>query len=282
MTCFRPLAIAALVLGAAAVSAAERVSGDAYSLSDDALLYHETHYLYDGGNERLVLYRCLDGRAFARKHVRTGGDAQAPDFDLVDAHLGYREGVRERGGQREVYVQRRANLPEQSGPVRIPTDGVIDAGFDAFAQHHWDALLRGDTLRFPYLVPSRRRFYDFKVARVDDPAADAGGAMTLRLSLGAWFAFLLPHIDIVYDLASHQVVRYEGLSNIRDDNGKNYRVRSVFPAIASASASPDEIESALRTPLAASCTVPDTAVSAAGYRAMPEVTSATPPRNQSP
>jgi hypothetical protein len=282
MICLRPLATAVLLLLGTVVSADERISGDAYSLATDALLFHETHYLYAGGSERLVLYSCRDGRAFARKHVRIGDDAQAPDFDLVDAHLGYREGVRDRGAQREVYVQRRANLPEQAGFVRIPADGVIDAGFDAFAQHHWDALLRGDTLRFPYLVPSRRRFYDFKVARVDDAAAAPAGAVTLRLSLGAWFAFLLPHIDIVYDLASRHVVRYEGLSNIRDENGKNYRVRSVFPAIASAPVTQDEVEAALRTPLVPACTAPDTAVSATGQPALPEVIPIAPARNQTP
>jgi hypothetical protein len=284
----RPMRASFLVASVAAVllstaTAAERYSGDAYSLAGDVLLYHETHYFSATGVERVVMYRCPDGRAFARKSVRESGDAQAPDFDLVDAHLGYREGVRERGAQREVYVQRRANMPEQTGLVRIPADGVIDAGFDPFAQRHWDALVRGDTLRFPYLVPSRRSFYNFKVTRVDDPVATAAGAMTLRLSLGAWFAFLLPHIDIVYDLASRHVVRYEGLSNIRDDNGWNYRVRSVYPAIASGPVAQDEIEAALRAPLTASCSAPDTAVSAAGQPAtVPEVTTAARGRNQTP
>jgi hypothetical protein len=191
--------VVALLLGAGAAAAAERFSGDAYSAAGNALLYRETQYLFAGGAERLVLYRCPDGRAFARKRVRESGNMQAPDFDLVDARLGYREGVRDRGVQREVYVQRRANLPEQADLLSVPADGVIDTGFDAFAQRHWDALLRGDTLRFPYLVPSRRTFYQFKVSRTD--GGTPAHTMTIRLSASNWLSFLLPHIDVTFDLS---------------------------------------------------------------------------------
>jgi hypothetical protein len=64
-------------------------------------------------------------RAFARKRSRDDGDAQAPDFDLVDARVGYREGVRRNGAQREVYVQRSAMQAEQADPLQLPADGVI-------------------------------------------------------------------------------------------------------------------------------------------------------------
>lgn len=261
--------------------AAERLSGDAYSETGDTLLYHETDYLYAGGAERVVLYRCPDGRAFARKRVRESGNAQAPDFDLVDARLGYREGVRDRGVQREVYVQRRANLPEQADLLSVPADGVIDAGFDAFARRHWDALLRGDTLRFPYLVPSRRTFYQFKVNRTD--AGTAKRLMTIRLSASNWFSFLLPHIDVVFDIASRRVVHYEGLSNIRGDDGKNYRVRSDFTGVANDQDVPQaEVDDALSTPLASSCTAPDSVVSAGGQSALPEVMTSSGARNPNP
>lgn len=263
--------------------AAERISGDAYSLSGNDLLYHETQYVYDGGSERLVLYRCpAGGGTFARKHVRDRSDAQTPDFELVDARLGYREGAREHGAQREVYVKRSETRPLQSNLIEVPPDAVIDAGFDTFAQRHWDELVRGDTLRFTYLVPSRRTFYDFKLDRVDaDPAART---MRLRLSLGTWLSFLLPHVDIEYDLRSREVLRYEGLSNIRGVDGKNFKVRAIYPRIANGLAVPQsEVDAALAEPLVSSCR-PDTdaRMSATGHPTLPEVTIATAARNRTP
>jgi hypothetical protein len=275
-----PLA-ATMLLATAVAGAAERFSGDAYSMAGNALLYHETQYLSDGGADRVVLYTCPDGRAFARKRVRESGDVQAPDFDLMDARLGYREGVRKSGAQREVYVQRRADLPEQADRLKVPADGVIDTGFEMFAQRHWDALVKGETLRFPYLVPSRRTFYQFKVTRTD--AGADRRTMTIRLAAGNWFSFLLPHIDVVYDIASHRVVHYEGLSNIRGVDGKNYQVRSEFPIIAGAREVPrSEVDAALATPLVSSCTATDSSVSGGGQSTVPEVTTSARARNPNP
>ena len=260
-------ALASLALPVAAEPRTESFSGNAYAIDGDLLLYRETHYLYSGehGGERIVLYQCPDGRAFARKFSRDDGNAQAPDFDLVDARVGYREGVRRNGDLREVYVQRSATQAEQADALQLPADGVIDTGFEAFARQHWDALVRGDTLPFAYLVPSRRKFFAFKVARIDLPAAPPG-SVTFRLASSSWVSFLLPHIDISYDLDTRRLVRYEGLSNVRDvKTGKNYRVHYEYPKIAVAhDLAPAQIQAALATPLAANCTPADKLVSAGG------------------
>ena len=260
----------------------ESFSGSAYATDGNQLLYRETHYLFSGnrGGERVVLYQCPDGRAFARKRSRDDGDAQAPDFDLVDARVGYREGVRRDGDRREVYVQRSSAQAEQAEPLRLPVDGVIDTGFEAFARLHWDALVRGDTLPFDYLVPSRRKFYEFKVSRTDLPTAPAG-SVTLRLSSSSWLSFLLPHIDISYDLQTRRLVRYEGLSNVRDvKTGKNYRVHYEYPKVAVVhDIAPAQIQAALTTPLAANCTPADKPASASGQSSVPEVTIASGARN---
>jgi hypothetical protein len=249
----------------------ESFSGDAYAIAGGDLLYHETHFQFadDTGTEQLVLYRCPNGQPFARKRSHDDGNAQTPDFDLVDARLGYREGVRRRGDQREVYVQRTAAQPEQADLLRVPPDGVIDSGFDAFAQKHWHELQRGDTVRFNFLVPSRRTFFAFKVSRIANPTAPSG-ALTFRLSSGSWFSFLLPHIDITYDTATRHLVRYEGLSNIRGANGKNLQVRYEYPKIAvNHDVAPADIAAAIATPLASSCTLADNQASASGHATLP-------------
>ena len=263
-------AVAASFAGTGAIAAdaqPQSFSGSAYALGTDSLLFRETHFLYSGpnGGERLVLYACPDGRPFARKWSRDEGNPQAPDFDMTDARMGYREGVRREGEQREVYVQRNAAQPEQSGALQLPADGVIDTGFDVFVQRHWDELVRGDTLKLPFLVPSRRTFFAFKATKVEQPAAPPN-SVTFRLASSSWFSFLLPHIDVSYDLTSRRIVRYEGLSNVRDEiTGKNYRVHfeyarsAVFHPVAKT-----EVEAARSVALSASCATADKQVSASG------------------
>ena len=252
--------------GVHSAAAEETYTGDAYDLASGVLLYRESHYRFDadGTAQSLVLYRCPDGRPFARKHLRDAGDAQAPDFDMTDTRLNYREGVRRSGDKREVYVQRAANMPEQAALLSVPPNGVIDAGFDEFVRRHWDALAKGDSLNVPFLVPSRRVFYPFKVQQMENAANLP--KLTLRLSLGAWYAFLLPHIDVIYDRATRRLLRYEGVSNVRDAAGKSYKVRIEFPPVPTASSSSQQITAALSAPLTASCAVvhADTAVPVSG------------------
>jgi hypothetical protein len=268
-----------------ATQSPESFSGSAYATGSNQLLYRETHYVYAGdrGGERVVLYQCPDGRAFARKQSHDDGNAQAPDFDLFDARVGYREGVRRNGAEREVYVQRSAAQPELTDPLRLPVDGVIDTGFDVFALAHWQALVRGDALRFDFLVPSRRTFYSFKVSKVDAPLAPPG-SVTFRMASSSWLAFLLPHIDISYDLTTRRLVRYEGLSSVRDvKTGKNYHVHYEYPKIAvTHDVTASAIEAALTAPLASNCTPADNQASARGQPSVPKVTSAPLPRNANP
>jgi hypothetical protein len=246
--------LSALASACAAAAAAEMSAGNAYDLKSGSLLFHEAHYRYTTASvpQQLVVYSCPDGRPFARKLSRADGDAQAPDFDLIDARLNYHEGVRRLADRREVYVKRTAEMPEQADTLVVPPDGVIDVGFDEFARRHWSELAAGQSLSLPFLVPSRRVFYSFK-AKTDATAVSAT-TMTVRLSVGAWYAFLVPHIDVIYDRASHRLLRYEGLSNIRNDKGKSYNVRLEFPSppIPATSA---QIAAASSAPLTASCAV---------------------------
>jgi hypothetical protein len=247
-------ALAMLVAGAASAGAASvKYNGDAYDLDSNKLLYRESHYLFavDGAAQHLVVYHCADGRPFARKLLRDDGDAQAPDFDMIDARINYREGVRRRDNKREVYVQRGQDTPEQADLVPMPADGVIDAGFNEYVRGHWDALAAGTALTLPFLVPSKRTFYSFKLAKVENANQTL---LTIRLSLGSWYAFLVPHIDVDYDRASHRLLRYSGVSNIRDEARKNYNVRIEFP-VAPVPATPEQIRAASAEVLSDNCAV---------------------------
>jgi hypothetical protein len=235
-------------LAATPAVGAQTWTGNAYAKDGGALVYRETHYLL--GDQRLVVYACPDGAAFARKTIEDEGNAQAPDFDMRDGRSGYREGVRGSGNARTIYVQRTPDQDEKSAPLELPADGVIDAGFDTYVRRHWDALARGDTLRFSFLVPSRRTFYAFDLARVD--SASNASQLTVRLSLGAWYSFLAPSIDVTYDRATRRLLRFVGMSNVRDTNLKNLDVRIEFPHAAVA-ASDAQVEAARSAPLVKSC-----------------------------
>ncbi|MFI4869525.1 MAG: hypothetical protein ACHQDD_09265 [Steroidobacterales bacterium] len=102
--------------------AGQYYQGEAYAATDNRLLYRESHWLYteNGVEYRLVVYSCPSGEPFVRKRIDTAPGAATPDVDLFDARLGYREGVRTRDGQREVFAQADARSPERRAALPLP------------------------------------------------------------------------------------------------------------------------------------------------------------------
>lgn len=219
--------------GTLSCNAAQYYQGYAYASGDHRLLFRESHWLYreDGIDQRLVIYSCADGKPFARKHVASDPGAANPDFDLLDSRTGYREGVRMRKMAREVYIQADAHSPERVAPlpVPMPSDAVADAGFDAFVKAHWDSLSGPGVSPLPFLVPSQLRYLNFSARRLRDEAVGNTSLRWFRLSLSSWYGFVLPHIDIGYDTATHELRQYQGISNIRGAEGHNLDVSVEFP-----------------------------------------------------
>jgi len=202
--------------------------GVAVDLDTGALRYRERHWLfYDTTRliDRRVRYLCPDGQAFGEKRVDYAASAFAPTFALFDARTGHREGLRKRGSTLEVFSQVNRSEPEEAFPITRTELLVADAGFDEFLVDRWSTLANGDAVKFDFLVPSEGKAIGFKVKPVQEPNAPV---VIARLSLGAWWGFLAPSLDAHYDRRTKRLLRYEGLSNLRDVDGENYSVRIDF------------------------------------------------------
>jgi hypothetical protein len=230
--------------------------GDAFDPRSGEVLYRESHYVFrdEDGPGRLVLYRCPDGAPFARKHVFYGEQPQAPVFSLRDARLGYREGLRRGELGPEVYVQNGRGEAEKRALLDAVPDLVADAGFDEFVRRYWDVLQRGETLRFPFLVPSRLQVMDFRVRKQGSAGEGAERESVFRLQLGSWWSFVLPHIDVAYRDHDQRLMRFEGLTNIRDLRGRNLSARIEFdPVYETADLSAADLDEARQAELASGC-----------------------------
>ena len=217
-----------------ASSGVEHYIGTAYD-SNGRELYSESHWsTIDGGEtRRLILFTCPDGKPFARKHVEDAGQALAPLFELDDARYGYREGVRlDASGKREVFVRRKSGQPEQNATVPMMPGLVVDAGFDRFIVAHWDSLLAGEQHKVEFLLPSRLRTYSFVLTPTGASKIDGTPVQRFRLELDSWFSFALPAINMAYASDTKALREYSGISNIRDNEGKNLKVRIEFPPTA--------------------------------------------------
>lgn len=195
-------------------------------------LYRERHWTrYDGSRatDRLVLYLCPDGTPFARKRVDYRRSAQAPEFEFTDVRSGYREGLRRAKGPAILWF-REGSASERSATANAARL-VADAGFDTFIRGNWQALVAGKTLPLSFAIPARLKSLDFKLRKVEGRAVAGQPAHVFRLSLGGWLGLVAPSIDVAYGQQSQRLLRFEGLSNLRDDGGgKQLVARIDFPA----------------------------------------------------
>jgi len=198
-----------------------------------ALLYREQHLLRSEAGRpraRLVLYRCADGAAFARKFLDYSASAQAPAFALEDRRSGYREGMRRIGPRVELYSRARGDEAERVAALPV-APAVVDAGFDEFVRAHWPALAAGQAVPLQFALPARGRALTFQLQKLQHARVAGVDAEVFRLRLGGLLGLVAPHIDVAYATQDRRLLRFEGLTNMRDAGGKRQlQARIDFPA----------------------------------------------------
>jgi len=215
-------------------SALSQRVGHAFDLETGELIYREVHRpRADDG--RLVgdrvSYVGPDGDAFARKTVDYTDDPVCPWFRFEDARNGYVEGLEPGEGD----AMRLFHEPVDSDSrrtARLDADREIiaDAGFDMLVYREFDRLLAGEELEFPFAVPSRGRTYDFRARRIGEAVVLGEPAVWIRLEpSGLLTRWLTDPIEVAYHRDERTLLRYEGISNVRDQAGDSYRVRIDFP-----------------------------------------------------
>jgi hypothetical protein len=209
--------------------------GYAVDLKSGATLYSEHHTeQYSSGAliARTVEYRCPDGRRFAEKTLTMAESMGfVPDFETRDLRTGYREGVRSADGSRSVFFRRSEASKEESKALPTADALVGDAGFDVLIGERFDDLLAGDTIKIEFLVPSRLSTIAFRLRQIDPSKDDAKDSVRFQLAPdSALFRLLVDPLEVSYDRATRRLLRFEGLTNLRDPEGSNYSARIDFPA----------------------------------------------------
>jgi hypothetical protein len=235
-----------LALAAVPGVAADQVfTGYARDLESRRLLYVESHFVRAAGTvgeQRVVLYRCApagasdDARAaaaapaFARKELDYSAAREEPRFTLLDARTGYSEGLRRTAQGLEVFQRENSGAALRRAPVPADVAIVSDAGFDEFVRRHWADLEAGRTVRFPFLVPSRLDFLTFKVKKHHEEKIEGAAASVIRLNLSGVLGWFLPYIEVSYRKSDRVLMRYRGLTNVRDTAGANIVAQIDFPS----------------------------------------------------
>lgn len=200
-------ALSVLLLGASLATAvpaqANQVIGEARSTESGELRYTEYYQCTNAGAQCEVEYRDVEGEVFARKQLDYSRSLHAPS--LVLDHFG--EG-------NSVTVQR-----------ELSEEVVVDAGFDHYMRSNWDALDNGERIEFEFLPAGRKSPLNMR-AEQDVDAACPQDRLCLNVALDNWLlGALVDPIRLQYDRENKRLLRYHGISNLRDADGEQQEVR---------------------------------------------------------
>ncbi len=220
-----------MAFSAKAEPAQSRV-GYAYDKKGEKLLYTEHHHEVRGeGLVRTsrVLYKKEDGAVFAEKTLDFSIDYFLPEFSLVNSHTGHNETTRYVDDNYQVSFIKSSNSREKEKPLSYSSGAISDAGFDNFVTSHWDELASGKEFTRDFLIPGLLRFFKFRIYQDSVVEEDGSRYRVLHIEPANFFLRKLAGTSkLYYEHDWPELKKFRGISNMRDENGDNYRVTILY------------------------------------------------------
>lgn len=211
-------------------------AGSAYNLEDGQLLYRELYTAMDENKSVRVDYVSPQGNTFATKTLVYGGEVFQPAFHYEDTRDNEFISAQFQGAR--LVLTHGMNSSKNEKIIQDNARVVIDAGFDAYIQLHWDKLLAGKKLKFDFAMPTRLSTIALEVHKInasDSPVYNQEyGREWIYFQIAPAkkiISFFADPIHLAYDPNGKYLMRFHGRSNLDDDQGAPVDVRIEYEYI---------------------------------------------------
>lgn len=109
----------------------------------------------------------------------------------------------------------------QQAELVLEDQSVVDAGFDHWVTHHWQVINSPNGAEIRAVAVDAQQDFPFNLTA--QTTADGAGQNLCRLHMRlAWWplSWILSPVLLDYDCETKQLVRYQGLTNLKDKNNK--------------------------------------------------------------
>ncbi len=220
-TRWQALCYSTLLAASVQSQANEDVIGTAYSPDSDRVLYVES-YINDSATQVQVRYENAAGKLLADKQLDFSRSRHAPDVSRKDYRFDSTLTINTKANTTTLQAQRDGEATLDA-TLDVADKLVIDAGFDFFVQDQWDDLIARKKITFRYLVPARKAAVKLNLKQRDCAAAEQ--MVCFRIQASNWIvAAIMAPIDLEYEQDSRRLMRFTGLGQLIDDNGKKQEV----------------------------------------------------------
>jgi hypothetical protein len=202
------------------VFAEEGMHGKAYDQGSGELLYSERYSCSQDGLKCSVEYTDAADVLIAYKELDFSISSFRPTLSIQD----YRSDMKI-----EIGFEEDDNL-------------VVDAGFDRYLRSKWTELDNGEVVKFSFLVVGYEDPLKMRAERRDSDSC-IQEELCLEISLDSWFLGLLADpIALAYSRDERRLLRYQGLSNMRAENGDSLQVSIQYHYSEQAVADPGAVK----------------------------------------
>lgn len=147
----------------------------------------------------------------------------APNFVFNNIRTSSMEVLIVRGNQVEMHYRKNADSPALKKTLTVPAPVVVDAGVIEYIKDNWASLKSGKKMAVNLLVVSRLSYYDFALYEESTPADIKAGQTRIVFVSNNWIVRrAVSPIKMVFDNATKQMVRFEGMTNMSDINAEKF------------------------------------------------------------
>jgi hypothetical protein len=201
--------------------------GHAYDLDDNDFLYVEKHYSieYEEESYSWVRYEDENGKLIAGKTSDYTHHPHMPEFSFSNHQTGHIESVFLNQDKHLITFTKAHEKEPVSKTIPYSDNAIIDSGFDKYIQSEWEKLTNGAVMKKDLLIPSLMRYVRFRIYQSEvDITNDKKRRVFIVEPDGFFIRAVAGSTKLQYSYEKPNLLQYKGISNLRNDKGKNLRV----------------------------------------------------------
>lgn len=199
--------------------------GKAIESKSQKLIYNEDHTVeYNGKLVKKVITRYFspEGKEIAKLTSVFKDNSQLPDTEFIDNRTGYKEITKLNGEEYNIKTISPKGK-EKSGNIFVKDNLVCGQGYHNFIISKMDSFKVGETRELRFIIPSMRDYFTFDLTFLGPLNKEKPDEVSFRLDITNWILKMFADkIQVTYSKKDKVLLRYEGLTNLKNDKGDQY------------------------------------------------------------
>lgn len=210
----------------------DKFIGTATDLKTGKIIYteeHETIAFENVSISSVITYRDEKKNIIGKKEITFDKSSPQVKFRREDYRFGTVESAEPVSAGVRLLRKENAASEQKEKILSVGSPLAIDAGLNNLVRNSWVELQQGKKITFNLAVPSQLDYFEFRVVKDRDEVVQNRKTMVVKFESDHWYIRLFVDPVIVwYDVETKRALRYEGISNIYNEEGKSYVVRVSF------------------------------------------------------